>query len=186
MTRPVSTVPVAGAPHLPRRAVLRAGARAGLAGGIAMAAWLMFCGEVANEPTSAPGVDSSTWTALTGIAAFWFGQDAFHGDFAALAILGGAVIHLLAAAILAIPGTAIIVYAFAGAPEPLGGALAGFAYGIALEILAMNVAVNAIQADSAVYESIPQWGWWVGHAAYGTTLGLVLSRRLSGRAERAP
>jgi hypothetical protein len=151
---------------------------AGAGAGVAMAGWLMFCGEVADEPTGAPGVDSSTWTALTAIAAFLFGQDAFHGDFAALPVLAGLAIHLTTAAVLAVPGAALIVYALGERVRPLGAAAAGLAYGLTLQVVALNLVVNWLQSGAELHESIPRWGWWVGHAAYGVALGLLLARRL--------
>lgn len=164
--------------RLTPRVLVRAGVPAGVAAGFAMAAWLMFCGEVANDPTRVRGISSSTWTAITAITAFFFGADAFHGDWAALSILAGLAIHAVASVLFALPGVALIGYTFAGRPGPVGGMLAGLAYGLAVEILALNLAVNLIQGDGMLYESIPSWGWWVGHGFYGTTLGLVCARRL--------
>lgn len=42
---------------------------------------------------------------------------------------------------------------------------------------AVTVVVNGIQDVHTVYEALPPWGWWVGHAAFGSTLGLALAGR---------
>ena len=159
--------------------VVLTGVVAGVAGAVAMALWLMFCAEVANDPTPVAGINSSTWTPLTGITSFFFGLDAFHGDFHVLSILFGAAAHVFLGVVFGVVGVGLIAYTFAGRPGVSGGAALGFSYAMVLEVLVLNIIVNAIQDVHTVYDALPSWGWWIGHAFYGTTLGLVAARLLS-------
>lgn len=146
---------------------------AGLAAGVAMAATVMLVAEIASEPTAVPGIDSSTWTPVTAITAFLFGPDAFHAAFAVLPILFGLVAHLLLSVAFGAAGFALIVYSLGWRPWPPAAAALGFFFGLALEVVVINVIVNGIEPDNLVYESLPEWGWWAGHAAYGVTLGIA-------------
>lgn len=159
--------------------VVLTGVVAGVAAAVAMALWLMFCAEVANDPTPVAGIDSSTWTPLTGITSFVFGLDAFHGDFHVLSILFGAGAHVFLGVAFGVVGVGLIAYTFAGRPGVGGGAALGFAYGLVLEVLVLNITVNGIQDVHTVSDALPSWGWWVGHAFYGTVLGVVAARMLS-------
>ena len=159
--------------------VLVTGVVAGLAGAVAMALWLVFCAEVASAPTPVPGIDSSSWTPLTAITSFLFGVDAFHGDFHVLSILFGAAAHAFLGVVFGVVGVGLIAYAFAGRPGVVGGALLGLAYGLVLEVLVLNVAINWIQDVHTVADALPTWCWWLGHALYGATLGVVAARMLS-------
>lgn len=161
--------------------VLRAGIAAGLAGGAAMIAWQMLCGEIANEATPVSGVDSSTWTAVTSIAAFILGTDAFSGSFAIGSIAFGLLIHFLVAVAVGVAGAAFLAVTWGARPPVLGAVLHGVAYGLLVEILVLNLIVNAIDDPNLVYHSTPPWSWWIAHAAYGGALGLVLSRKLEPR-----
>lgn len=143
-----------------------------------MAATLMAIAEIADEPTAVAGVDSSTWTPITAIAALFFGPDAFDASFAALPILFGLAVHLLVALVVGVIGVAVILVTLGGRPAPVGSAALGFVYGLTVQVVAVNVTANGIEADNLVYESLPQWGWWVAHAAFGTTLGLAAARAL--------
>lgn len=160
-------------------AVLVTGVVAGSAGAVAMALWLVSCAEVASAPTPVPGIDSSSWTPLTAITSFLFGVDAFHGDFHVLSILFGVAAHAFLGVVFGAVGVGLIAYAFAGRPGVVGGALLGLAYGLVLEVLVLNLAVNSIQDVHTVADALPTWGWWVGHALYGATLGVVAARMLS-------
>lgn len=167
------------------------GAAAGIVGGGAMAMTVMSIAEISSEPTFAPGIDSSTWTPITGITAFLFGLDAFHGDFHVLPILFGLVAHLSASALFGIAGFWLIVVTQGPEPGPFGAAVEGFAYALTIQVFFLNVVVNGIQDVLTVYESMPQWGWWIGHLAYGTTLGaatsvLLGSARAAARRRRLP
>lgn len=183
MSTPVASTPTpTGTRRLYAAQLLFVGSLAGLAGGAAMALTLGTISEIASEPTFAPGIDSSTWTPFTGIAAFFFGPDAFHGDFHVLPIAFGLALHMLLSIAVGVAGLAFLVYTLGARPTPLSAATLGFAYGLFLQLLAVNAVVNAIQAEQTVYESMPQWGWFAGHAAYGTTLGLVGALLLGARA----
>jgi hypothetical protein len=159
--------------------VVLTGVAGGLAGAIAMAGWLMFCAEVADEPTAVPGIQSSTWTPITAITSFLFGLDAFHGDFYPLSILFGLAAHLFLGVVFGLVGVALITYTFAGRPGIPGAVAFGFAYGLVVEVLFRNIFVNWVQDVHTVADALPSWGWWVGHAFYGATLGLVAARLLS-------
>jgi len=162
-------------------AVLAAGIGSGLAAGAAMAATAMVIGEIAAEPTAVAGIDSSTWTPITSITSFLFGVDAFHGSFAVLSILFGLGSHLVLSVAFGIVGVAFIAVTQGARPGALGASIQGLAFGLSLQIVVLNLGVNAIQEVHTVYESIPQWGWWVAHAAYGAVLGMAASRALPAR-----
>lgn len=154
------------------------GLRAGIAAGLVMAAVLMAIGEIANEPTVVPGIDSSTWTALTGIAAFFFGVDAFHGSFHVLSIAAGLAIHLVVAAVFGLIGVAFVVVTQGPRPGAAGAVVQGVAYALFIQIFVLALVVNAIQDVGTVYGSIPRWGWWAAHGAYGAALGVTASALL--------
>jgi len=141
--------------------------------GLAMVLTLMAIGEIADEPTAVPGVDSSTWTALTGIAAFVFGTDAFHGSFAPLPILAGLLIHLAVAAALGVVMVAALVLTQGPRPGHVGAMIQNIAIALFVQIYGLALVVDSIQDVGTVYGSIPHWGWWVAHAVYGGALGLV-------------
>lgn len=159
------------------RQVLRAGLGAGAAAGAAMALTLMLIAEVAAEPTPIPGISSSTWTPLTAITSFLFGPDAFAGSFQVLPVTFGAAWHLLNSVMAGVAGVALLIWLLGPRPHPVAAAVLGFLYGLTLEVVVLNLLVNGIQDLLTVYEALPQWGWWVGHAAFGSTLGLVLALR---------
>lgn len=158
---------------------LLTGVAGGVAGAAAMMIWLIFCAEVANEPTAVPGIQSSAWTPVTAITSFLFGIDAFHGSFAVLSILFGLAAHLFLGIVFGLVGVALLSYTFAGRPTPAGAALFGFVYGLTLQVLVLNVIVNWMQDVHTVADALPSWGWWIAHAFYGTTLGIVAARMLS-------
>lgn len=164
-------------PSMSARQVLRAGLGAGVAGGAVMALALMSIAEVAAEPTAVPGVSSSTWTPLTAITSFLFGSDAFAGSFQVLPIAFGALWHAVNAALAGVVGGALIIWLLGPRPHPVTAMSVGLLYGLVLEILVLNLVVNGIQDVLTVYEALPPWGWWVGHAAFGSTLGLALAAR---------
>lgn len=153
---------------------------AGGAGAVAMMATLMAIAEIASEPTAVAGVDSSAWTPPTGITSFLFGADAFTASFQPLPILFGLAAHLALSLLFGALGVALVIWLLGYRPAPLGAVLVGLAYGLALEVLVLNLAVNGIQGANTVYESLPQWGWWAAHAAYGTALFLAAAAMLRG------
>lgn len=159
--------------------VLISATAAGVAGAVAMAVWLMFCAEVANDPTPVDGVTSSTWTPITAITSVLFGVDAFHAGFYPLSILFGLAAHLFFGVLFAIIGVALMTYTFAGRATIVGGAAFGLTYALVIEVLFRNVFVNWVQDVHTVADALPTWGWWVGHAFYGLTLGAVAAWLLS-------
>jgi hypothetical protein len=131
--------------------------------------------EIAAAPTWHDGISSSTWTPSTSLTALAFGHGAFHGDLAVPSVLFG---WLVIGAVLLLAGglgLALIVYALGWRPHPLAAGLLGAAWGLATEIVLINLLLNWVQAENGVYRSLPSWGWWVGMTAWGTSLGLGLS-----------
>lgn len=177
----------AGPHSLSAAAVAGAALPAAAVAAAALVAGAAAIAEISNEPTAVPGVDSSTWTPITAVATLVLGRDAFHGDFAiGPIVVGGALLvaYAIAAGVL---GVALLVYAQGPYAGTAGGALQGLAYGIALQVLAVNLAVNAIQSGpNTVYEALPSWGWWAAHALYGVALGVLGARAVAARARRAP
>lgn len=151
-----------------------------------LAAWgalvstVCLIAEIASAPTWHDGVDSSTWTPLRGVAALVAGADAFGGDFDAQTI-AGALVGLAAYAVaLGVPGSALIVWVQGTQPGFAGAAVQGIAYGLSMQVLVVNLLVNWIQAEPTVYRSLPPWGWWAAHAAFGAMLGLATAAVLHG------
>ena len=89
--------------------------------------------------------------------------------------------HLAVAAVLGVLGVAALVYVLGYRPGAFGAALAGAAYGLFLEIVLLNLAVNAIRSPNVVYQAAPEWTWWFAHVTYGTALGLLSVRTLARR-----
>jgi hypothetical protein len=171
------------APALRAGAVAGIGARAGVGAGVAMIAWEMLAAEIATEPTAISGVGSSTWTPPTAIASFVLGDEAFSGSLAIGSIAFGLLLHLAVATVLGVVGAAALVYVLGYRPGPFGAGVCGAAYGLFLEIVALNLAVNAIQSPDVVYRAAPEWTWWVAHATYGITFGLLAARGLARRGD---
>jgi hypothetical protein len=168
--------------RLSRGGALAAGVPAGLAGGAALLATAMTIAEISAEPTSNPGVYSSAWTPVTGIATLVLGADAVRGSFQLGPILLGAAIAIAYAIAAGVVGTALLVWVQGPLATAAGAAIQGMAYALALEIVVVNVLINALQDVNVLYYSMPAWGWWVAHAAYGAVLGLVGARAAAARA----
>lgn len=94
-----------------------------------------------------------------------------------LSIGFGALWHLVNAALAGVIGVGLLVWLLGPRPHPVAAMALGFVYGLSVEVLALNLVVNAIDDPNVVYQALPQWGWWVGHAAFGATLGLTLAQR---------
>jgi hypothetical protein len=125
---------------------------------------LMLISEIASQPTFAPGVESSSWTPLRGVAALIAGTGAYGGSFDVPAILGG-----------------LVVLALGPAPAPAPAMALGVAWALlVMQAIGVNLLVGLAQSEPTVYESLPPWGWWAAHGAYGLALGgalAVLGRR---------
>lgn len=44
-----------------------------------------------------------------------------------------------------------------------------------MQAIGINLLVGLAQSAPTVYESLPPWGWWVAHGAYGLALGGALA-----------
>ena len=74
--------------------------------------------------------------------------------------------------ILGITGVALLTAILGRRPNPVAAVVIGAAYGIAVEAILINWIVNT-QKVQTLYSSTPHWSWWVGHAIFGVTLGLL-------------
>ena len=157
-------------------ALPRAGAISGVAAGMVMAIWQMVVGAIAQEPTAAPGIDSSFWTTVTSIPSVLFGMQWFHGSFEFWAVFLGLIGHLLNSAILGVVGITLAMSLLSGRPNAIAAIALGIAFGLVLEVVIVNLVVNRIQDVNTLYTSTPEWSWWVAHGLFGATLGLVGSR----------
>jgi hypothetical protein len=176
---------VHGQVRYPRRAsvaatkVLQVGAIAGLAAGFIMAAWQMVVAAIARNPTAVHGIHQTLWTPPEGIWSVVFGVHHFHGSFHFIPVFGGIVAHMGNSLTLGIVGVALLTAILGRRPNPLAAAVIGGAYGIAVEAILINSIINT-QNVQTLYSSTPHWSWWVGHAIFGLTIGLlgsVLLRR---------
>ena len=167
-------------PLTERARIAAACAIAPLAAWGSLVATVCVIAEIASEPTWQDGVDSSTWTPLRGVAALVAGADVFGGDFAPEAIAGGLVALGAYAVALGVPGCALIVWVQGERPGFAGAAVQGIAYGLLMQVVFVNLLANWIQAEPTVYGSLPGWGWWAAHAAYGAALGLATATVLRG------
>jgi len=164
----------------PRRAsvaatnVLQVGALAGMASGFIMAAWQMVVAAIAQNPTAVHGIHQTLWTPPEGIWSVVFGVGHFHGSFHFMPVFGGIVGHMANSLILGIMGVALLTAILDRRPNPVAAAMIGAAYGIAVEAIIINWIVNT-QKIQTLYSSTPHWSWWVGHAIFGATLGLLSS-----------
>jgi hypothetical protein len=139
--------------------------------------------EIAASATFKPGVASSTWTPLRGVGAFVVGAQAFGGGFAPLPILYGLAALAVYAAIFVPLGVVLICAIQGTGPGVVGAVVQGVVYAGFLQALVVNALITGlIQTRPTVWESMPPWGWWAAHVAFGATLGLVTAAR--GRAKR--
>ncbi|HEY0391554.1 MAG TPA: hypothetical protein VGC63_07590 [Solirubrobacterales bacterium] len=147
-----------------------------LAAVTALIVTLSLIAEIAATPTARSGVNSSTWTPVTGVTALFFGQGAYHGDFAPASIAFGLLAMAIVSALATIPILALLSYSLGRSPHPLAAALFTTACGLAAEILLINLLVNWLQSENQLYRSLPSWGWWAAMATWGATLGLTYAR----------
>ena len=165
--------------------VLRAGALAAIAAGFIMAAWQMVVAAIAQSPTAVPGIHQTLWTPPEGIWSVVFGVHHFHGSFHFIPVFGGIVGHMGNSLIVGIMGVALLTAILDRRPNPVAAAVIGAAYGIAVEAILINWIVNT-QKIQTLYSSTPHWSWWVGHAIFGVTLGLLSSVLLRRNNVRHP
>src|SRR4051794_28266398 len=164
----------------PRRAsvaatkVVQVGVFAGLASGFIMAAWQMVVAAIAQNPTAVQGIHQTLWTPPEGIWSVAFGVHHFHGSFHLIPVFGGIVGHMVNSLIVGIIGVALLTAVLDRRPNLLAAAVIGAAYGIAVQAIVINWIINT-QKIQTLYSSTPHWSWWVGHAIFGVTLGLLSS-----------
>jgi hypothetical protein len=154
--------------------VLQVGALVGMASGFIMAAWQMVVAAIAQNPTAVPGIHQTLWTPPEGIWSVVFGVHHFHGSFHLIPVFGGIVAHMGNSLILGIMGVALFTAILGRRPSPVAAVVLGAAYGIAVEAILINWIINT-QKVQTLYSSTPHWSWWVGHAIFGATLGLLSS-----------
>ncbi|MGE0065788.1 MAG: hypothetical protein AB7T48_00380 [Solirubrobacterales bacterium] len=153
--------------------VAKVGLLAGLAGGMMMAIWQMAVGAIAQEPTASPGIDQSFWTAVTAIPSVPFGEQWFHGGFEFWAVALGLVGHMMNSMLLGAIGAVLIVAVLGRRLGIAAAMMAGVAYGLLLEVVIVNLIVNQVQTVETLYTATPEWSWWVAHAIFGATLGML-------------
>jgi cytochrome b561 len=103
-----------------------------------------------------------------------FGTSAYGGDFAVLPIVGGLALLGGYATLLGGAGAMLIVTACGPRPATGWAIALGVAWALlVMQTLVINVVVSFVQSAPTVYESMPSWGWWIAHAAYGAALGLT-------------
>jgi hypothetical protein len=164
----------------PRRAsvatttILQVGALAGIAAGLMYAAWQVVVAAIAQHPTAVPGIHQTLWTPPQAIWSVVFGVHHFHGSFHFIPVFGGIVAHMGNSLILGILGVALLIAILGRRPNPAAAIVLGAAYGIAVDAIVINGIVNT-QKIQTLYSATPHWSWWVAHAIFGITLGLLTS-----------
>jgi hypothetical protein len=181
--------------HLqPRRAsvltwkIVQVGALAGIAAGLMYAAWQMVVAAIAQEPTAVPTIHQTLWTPPEGIWSVVFGVHHFHGSFQFVPVFGGIVAHLGNAMVLGILGVALLTAILGRRPSFPAAVVFGVAYGIAVDAILLLGIINT-QKIQTLYSAAPHWSWWIGHATFGVTLGLLgsaLLRRSNPEHPEAP
>jgi len=151
----------------------RTGAIAGLAGGMMMAMWQMVVGAIAQDPTAVPGIHTSFWTAVTSIPSVIFGQSWFHGSFDFGAVFVGLMGHMMNSMVLGAVGIGLATTLLGNRPSIAKAMAFGMMFGLVLEVVVVNLIVNQVQAVNTLYTSTPEWSWFVAHAMFGATVGLV-------------
>jgi hypothetical protein len=150
------------------------GAIAGMAGGMMMAMWQMIVAAIARDSTALPGVHQSFWTPVEGIWSVIFGSQRFHSSFNVVPVLGGIAGHMMNSMMLGILGVFLATKLFGGRPTVYQAIAFGMMFGLVLELVIVNGLVNSVlQSTHTLYTSTPEWSWWVAHAMFGATVGLI-------------
>jgi hypothetical protein len=163
----------ARADRLDAATVVRTGAIAGLAGGMVMAMWQMVVGAIAQDPTAVPGIHTSFWTAVTSIPSVIFGLSWFHGSFDFGAVFLGLMGHMMNSMMIGAVGIGLATSLLGNRPSIAKAMALGMMFGLVLEVVVVNLVVNQIQTVNTLYTSTPEWSWFVAHAMFGATVGLV-------------
>jgi hypothetical protein len=153
--------------------VVRTGAIAGLVGGMVMAMWQMVVGAIAQDPTAVPGIHTSFWTAVTSIPSVIFGLSWFHGSFDFGAVFLGLMGHMMNSMMIGAVGVGLATSLLGNRPSIAKAMAFGMMFGLVLEVIVVNLIVNQIQTVNTLYTSTPEWSWFVAHAMFGATVGLV-------------
>jgi hypothetical protein len=166
--------------------ILQVGALAGIAAGLAYAAWQVVVAAIAQQPTAVPGIHQTLWTPPEGIWSVVFGVHHFHGSFHFIPVVGGIVAHMGNSLILGILGVALLTSILGRRPNLAAAVVLAAAYGIAVDAIVIDGVVNT-QKVQTLYSAAPHWSWWGAHVIFGITLGLLssvlLSRNTVQRAE---
>src|SRR4051794_16741725 len=165
--------------------ILQVGALAAIAAGFIMAAWQMVVAAIAQNPTAVQGIHQTLWTPPEGIWSVVFGVHHFHGSFHFISVFGGIVGHMGNSLIVGIMGVALLTALLGRRPNPVAAAVIGAAYGITVQAIVINGIINTQQIQT-LYSSTPHWSWWVGHAIFGVTLGVLSSVLLRRNSVQRP
>ena len=141
------------------REVASSGALAGLAGGLAMAFYLMLYSEFWGAGIGLP---------LRLIAATFFGVDALIGG--AGVVLVGLVLHLAVAVVLG------ILYALIPRPTTttFHSLLGGIGFGVAVLIVSTFLVLPAADPVLRARVSLTPMAWFLSHAIYGALMGALV------------
>lgn len=147
----------------PPRGSVMAGIPSGLAGGLAMLAFLALCA----------GVQGLGWLhPLESIGATLVDAGASSGA----AVAAGALLHAVASAAFGIGLAALLPESF-----PRGSSVGvGVAYGLFAAGFMMSLVVPAVNPAFRAAVQPVGGSWTIGHAVFGATLGLALSVRRRG------
>jgi hypothetical protein len=162
--------------------VIRVGALAAIAGGTVMAMWQVVVAAIAQQPTAVPGIHQTLWTPPEGIWSVAFGVRHFHGDFHFIPVFGGIAGHMMNSLIVGLVGVVLLTAILGRQPHPAAAVILGAGYGIAVQAILINAIINT-QKIQTLYSSTPHWSWFVGHAIFGLTLGMLTAVGLR-RAQR--
>ena len=92
-------------------------------------------------------------------------------------VFGGIVAHLGNALVLGILGVALMTAILGRRPSVPAAVVLGVAYAIAVDAILLLGIINT-QKIQTLYSASPHWSWWIGHAIFGVTLGLLGSALL--------
>ncbi len=166
------------------RRILGGAAVAGVAAGTVMAAVEMAYGWIseAHTPWDAP---MGMWAWLFGLE--HFGEPRNHVWPIVLGFAGHIVNSVIVASVVA------VVVAGIGRRALAGALVLGLLYGLAVWVLMRYAVLPLNDGEARLFTTdliSPQWVWWLAHAAYGLTAGLVVyalrpRRRAAEPTERA-
>jgi len=115
---------------------------------------------------------------VTSIPSVVFGEQWFHGSFEFWAVFLGLMGHMMNSAVLGVVGVTLTTSLLGKRPNVIAAMALGMMFGLLLEVAIVNLVVNQIQDVNTLYTSTPEWSWWIAHAMFGATVGLVGSTLL--------